>query len=111
MGLNTLRPSHSIDQSGLGGYTQEQAGEIQGASSFKNQLFINLGGGLFSTLLMMILAYTFINTVGQGWFAAAAYGSSYRNREHADPTMVQQPRSRTNRQPIASLPNDYRDSP
>jgi amino acid transporter len=58
------------------GYTQEQAGEIQGASSFKNQLLINLGGGLFSTLLMMILAYTFINTVGQGWLAAAAYGST-----------------------------------
>jgi len=58
------------------GYTQEQAGEIQGASSFKNQLFINLGGGLFSTLLMMVLAYTFVNTVGQGWLAAAAYGST-----------------------------------
>jgi APA family basic amino acid/polyamine antiporter len=57
------------------GYAQEQAGEIQGASSLKNQLFINLGGGLFSTVLMMILAYTFINTVGQGWLAAAAYGS------------------------------------
>ena len=57
------------------GYTQEQAGEIQGASSFKNQLFINLGGGLFSTVLMMILAYAFINTVGQGWLASAAYGN------------------------------------
>jgi len=57
------------------GYSQEQAGEIQGASSLKNQLFINVGGGLFSTLLMMILAYTFISTVGQGWLAAAAYGS------------------------------------
>jgi amino acid transporter len=57
------------------GYTQEQAGEIQGASSFKNQLFINLGGGLFSTLLMMILAYAFIHTVGQDWLAAAAYGN------------------------------------
>ena len=57
------------------GYAQEQAGEIQGASSLKNQLFINLGGGLFSTVLMMILAYTFISTVGQGWLAAAAYGN------------------------------------
>ena len=57
------------------GYAQEQAGEIQGASSLKNQLFINVGGGLFSTALMMILAYTFINTVGQGWLAAAAYGN------------------------------------
>lgn len=57
------------------GYAQEQAGEIQGAHSLKNQLFINLGGGLFSTALMMILAYTFINTVGQGWLAAAAYGN------------------------------------
>ena len=57
------------------GYTQEQAGEIQGASSFKNQLFINLGGGLFSTVLMMILAYSFIHTVGQDWLASAAYGN------------------------------------
>jgi amino acid transporter len=57
------------------GYAQEQAGEIQGASSLKNQLFINLGGGIFSTALMMILSYTFINTVGQGWLAAAAYGN------------------------------------
>jgi amino acid transporter len=57
------------------GYTQEQAGEIQGASSFKNQLFINLGGGLFSTALMMLLAYAFVSTVGQGWLAAAAYGN------------------------------------
>ncbi|HUK50052.1 MAG TPA: APC family permease [Terriglobales bacterium] len=57
------------------GYTQEQAGEIQGASSFKNQVFINLGGGLFSTVLMMILAYAFINTVGQDWLASAAYGN------------------------------------
>jgi amino acid transporter len=61
------------------GYTQEQAGEIQGASSFKNQLFINLGGGLFSTALMMILAYTFVQTVGQTWVAAAAYGSFYNS--------------------------------
>ncbi len=59
------------------GYAQEQAGEIQGASKLNNQLFINLGGCLFSTLLMMILAYAFINTVGQGWLAAAAYGSFY----------------------------------
>lgn len=59
------------------GYAQEQAGEIQGASKLKNQIFINLGGCLFSTLLMMILAYAFINTVGQGWLAAAAYGSFY----------------------------------
>jgi len=57
------------------GYAQEQAGEIQGANSLKNQIFINVGGGLFSTVLMMILAYTFINTVGQEWLAAAAYGS------------------------------------
>ena len=59
------------------GYAQEQAGEIQGASKLNNQLFINLGGCLFSTLLMMVLAYAFINTVGQGWLAAAAYGSYY----------------------------------
>lgn len=59
------------------GYAQEQAGEIQGASSLKNQFFINLGGGLFSTVLMMVLAYALISTVGQQWLAAAAYGSFY----------------------------------
>jgi amino acid transporter len=58
------------------GYAQEQAGEIQGASKLNNQTFINLGGCLFSTALMMILAYASINTFGQGWLAAAAYGSS-----------------------------------
>src|SRR2546427_378055 len=30
------------------GYAQEQAGEIQGAQSLRNQMFINLGGGLVS---------------------------------------------------------------
>jgi amino acid transporter len=58
------------------GYAQEQAGEIQGASKLNNQVFINLGGCVFSTVLMMILAYASLNTVGQQWLAAAAYGSS-----------------------------------
>src|SRR6267143_4450105 len=54
------------------GYAQEQAGEIQGAQSLRNQLFINLGGGLFSTVLMMIMAYALVSTVGQGWLSAAS---------------------------------------
>jgi amino acid transporter len=58
------------------GYAQEQAGEIQGAQKLNNQVFINLGGCIFSTVLMMILAYASLNTVGQQWLAAAAYGSS-----------------------------------
>lgn len=57
------------------GYAQEQAGEIQGAQNLRNQLFINLGGGLFSTALMMILAYALVNTVGQGWLSAASFYS------------------------------------
>jgi amino acid transporter len=58
------------------GYAQEQAGEIRGAQSLRNQLFINLGGGLFSTALMMILAYALVNTVGQGWLSAASFNSA-----------------------------------
>ena len=58
------------------GYAQEQAGEIQGANVFKNQLFINLGGGLTATVMMMILAYALTNTVGQGWLSAASFYSA-----------------------------------
>ncbi len=58
------------------GYAQEQAGEIQGASSLKNQFFINLGGGIFSTALMMTLAFALTNTVGQGWLASASFNSA-----------------------------------
>ncbi len=58
------------------GYAQEQAGEIQGASSLRNQFFINVGGGVFSTALMMILAYALVSTVGQGWLASASYDSA-----------------------------------
>jgi amino acid transporter len=58
------------------GYAQEQAGEIQGAQSLRNQLFINLGGGLFSTVLMMIMAYALVSTVGQGWLSAASFNSA-----------------------------------
>jgi APA family basic amino acid/polyamine antiporter len=56
------------------GYAQEQAGEIQGAQSLRNQLFINLGGGLFSTVLMAILAFAMVLTVGQNWLSAASAG-------------------------------------
>jgi len=57
------------------GYAQEQAGEIQGAHVLKNQMFINVIGCLFSAVLMMVLAYAVVNSVGQGWLAAAAYGN------------------------------------
>jgi basic amino acid/polyamine antiporter, APA family len=58
------------------GYAQEQAGEIQGAQSLRSQMFINLGGGLFSMLLMAILSFAMIQTVGQDWLSAAA-GASF----------------------------------
>src|SRR3989454_638625 len=54
------------------GYAQEQAGEIQGAQSLRNQMFINLGGGLVSTLMMAVLAIAMVGTVDQQWLAAAA---------------------------------------
>src|SRR5439155_1176364 len=54
------------------GYAQEQAGEIQGAQSLRNQMFINLGGGLVSTLMMAVLAIAMAGTVDQQWLAAAA---------------------------------------
>jgi len=57
------------------GYAQEQAGEIQGAQSLRNQMFINLGGGLFSMVLMAILAFAMIQTVGQNWLSGAAAAS------------------------------------
>src|SRR2546426_2395293 len=56
------------------GYAQEQAGEIQGAESLKNQMFINLGGGLFSTVLMAVLAFAMVQTVGQDWLSGASAG-------------------------------------
>src|SRR3989441_3460188 len=57
------------------GYAQEQAGEIQGAQSLRNQMFINLGGGLFSMVLMAVLAFAMIRTVGQDWLSGAAAAS------------------------------------
>src|SRR2546428_193355 len=54
------------------GYAQEQAGEIQGARSLRNQMFINLGGGLVSILMMAVLAIAMVGTVDQQWLAAAA---------------------------------------
>ena len=58
------------------GYAQEQAGEIQGATSLKNQMFINVGGGLTAMAMMAILAVVMVNTVGQGWLSAAYGGGS-----------------------------------
>ncbi len=54
------------------GYAQEQAGEIQGAQSLKNQMFINLGGGLVSMVMMAVLAFAMVGTVNQNWLGAAA---------------------------------------
>lgn len=57
------------------GYAQEQAGEIQGAQSLKNQMFINFGGGVVSMIMMAILAFAMISTVGQNWLSVAAADS------------------------------------
>src|SRR5438445_12762646 len=38
-------------------------------------MFINLGGGLFSMVLMAILAFAMIQTVGQNWLSGAAAAS------------------------------------
>jgi amino acid transporter len=55
------------------GYAQEQAGEIQGAQSLKNQMFINFGGGVVSMFMMAILALVMVRTVDQNWLGAASY--------------------------------------
>jgi len=55
------------------GYAQEQAGEIQGAQSLKNQMFINFGGGVVSMIMMAILALVIVQTVDQNWLGAAAF--------------------------------------
>jgi len=55
------------------GYAQEQAGEIQGAQSLKNQMFINFGGGAVSMIMMAILALVIVQTVDQTWLGAAAF--------------------------------------
>jgi basic amino acid/polyamine antiporter, APA family len=57
------------------GYAQEQAGEIQGATSLKNQMFINLGGGVTAMAMMALLAFVMVTTVGQG-FLGAAYSTT-----------------------------------
>ena len=54
------------------GYAQEQAGEIQGAQSLKNQMFINFGGGVVSMIMMAILAIVIVQTVDQNWLGGAA---------------------------------------
>ncbi len=55
------------------GYAQEQAGEIQGAQSLRNQMFINFGGGVVSMFMMAILAYAMLATVDQNWLAGLAF--------------------------------------
>src|SRR5256885_1878337 len=55
------------------GYAQDQAGEIQGAQSLKNQMFINFGGGVVSMIMIAILALVIVQTVDQNWLGAAAF--------------------------------------
>lgn len=57
------------------GYAQEQAGEIQGAQSLRNQMFINLGGGLVSAAMMAVLAFVMVTSVDQNWLGAAYLNS------------------------------------
>jgi amino acid transporter len=57
------------------GYAQYQAGEIRQASSIRKQLFINLGGGVASALMMALLAFALTRAVGYNWLSAAAYGN------------------------------------
>ncbi len=54
------------------GYAQEQAGEIQGAQSLRNQMFINFGGGMVSMVMMAILAAVMLGSVDQNWLGANA---------------------------------------
>src|SRR3989449_1073893 len=43
--------------------------------SLRNQMFINLGGGLVSMVMMAVLAFAMIQTVGQNWLSGAAAAS------------------------------------
>ena len=61
------------------GYAQEQAGEIQGAQSLKNQMFINLGGGVAAMAMMALLAFAMLRTVDQNWLSVAAADSFLLN--------------------------------
>src|SRR2546429_109185 len=61
------------------GYAQEQAGEIQGAQSLKNQMFINFGGGVVSMIMMAVLRLLVVRTVDQNWLSAAAYAAGAHN--------------------------------
>src|SRR2546425_1880382 len=61
------------------GYAQEQAGEIQGAQSLKNQMFINFGGGVVSMIMMAVLGLVVLRTVDQNWLSAAAYAAGAYN--------------------------------
>src|SRR5437773_1728541 len=61
------------------GYAQEQAGEIQGAQSLRNQMFINFGGGVVSMIMMAVLGLDVVRTVDQNWLSAAAYAAGAYN--------------------------------
>src|SRR5437899_2338076 len=43
--------------------------------TMRNQMFINLGGGLVSMVMMAVLAFAMIQTVGQDWLSGAAAAS------------------------------------
>src|SRR2546422_860184 len=80
------------------GYAQEQAGEIQGAQSLRNQMFINLGGGPGSTLTLALLAIAMVGTVDQQWLAAAAGAGA------PIPPWVRQPAMGPTHNPIILFP-------
>src|SRR5947199_261657 len=60
-------------------YAHEQAGEIQGEQSLKNQMFINFGGGVVSMIMMAVLGLVVVRTVDQNWLSAAAYAAGAYN--------------------------------
>src|SRR3989441_4063698 len=84
------------------GYAQEQAGEIQGAQSLRNQMFINLGGGLEHP------------DDGRardrhGRHGRPAMACGRRGVGRADRALVQQPGHGPHRQPDHPVPDDHRD--
>jgi amino acid transporter len=56
-------------------YSAEQGGEIKGANSLRQQLFMMVGSTLFVGILLVVLAVVLQGTVGKEWLNAA--GASY----------------------------------
>src|SRR5205809_6644587 len=71
----------SVGRTSLGwvGFAQERAGQIQGAQSLKNQMFINFGGGVVSMIMMAVLGLVVVRTGDQNWLSAAAYAAGAYN--------------------------------